>query len=229
MRWLSSGERCSMQLLTALMVSAAAHALPALTDVRNETFRVLAPETLRGGGTAFTVRTARGNRYTLTNNHVCEVTQAGFMVAVKGEDAQMVRILKRLEKIDLCLLEPRSDAGRGIVLADVVDLEEELFAVGHPWMGLLQTLVGYCSEPGLVDVLGIKRLSRVCSFPIQPGSSGSPVVNGEGRLVAVVYAVDTINHSSLVIDLRSVREFINSEIALPKAKRPRVKTTQLDP
>lgn len=197
--------------------------------------RVLRPDK-KSGGTGFVAESpTSGGRYVVTNNHVCGVAVDGHVVLDSPEMARdmRARVIERNAAEDLCLieapagLEPLKLANRPAGLLDRV------YVAGHPRLMPLTVTTGLIRQMPKMWEIGIgevgpdeecedgaKEVSfifiKVCfrSFyayemtaPILPGNSGSPVLNSDGEVVAVVFAGgDSV---SLAIPAQALRNFLS--------------------
>jgi S1-C subfamily serine protease len=139
--------------------------------------------TKRSNGTAFAVST---NGYALTNFHVVkscdEMRIAGRTESVKVVSTDSVN--------DLALLQISGEFDEPAqLIADPTKLRqgEDIIVFGYPLNSVLSS--GGNLTPGTVSALtglGNNTNQIQITAPIQPGSSGSPVLDREGSVVAVV-------------------------------------------
>jgi S1-C subfamily serine protease len=127
----------------------------------------------------------------LTNHHVVAGC-AGVRVR-SGGDAGMARVQGADPGSDLALLRLEQPFKREPVrLRPSMEavLGEEVLVAGFPLQGLLAPEVHV--EVGIVSALagprGDRRLIQISS-PVQPGSSGGPVLDAGGRLIGIVAGV----------------------------------------
>lgn len=192
----------------------------------------------KSGGTGFFVEAPSGKTYILTNRHVCETgDKTGTLTAKKeGSDVDhVVKIIKKSKIHDLCLVEPFGNTS-GLSLANDIYPKERVYAVGHPDLEDLiissgtfvsNTKINVVTKVNLTDpkecpgkLVPIRSMmifsaciitydaSRIFLY-IKGGSSGSPVVDFFGHIVAVVFAGDRNDHlKSYAVPLRFVKEFL---------------------
>jgi S1-C subfamily serine protease len=136
-----------------------------------------------------------------TNFHVVE--NAGEITVTIAGDAVRAEMILRDAQNDLAILRvpavARSPLGPEclrIGSASAVRAGDRAFALGYPLAGLLASSINV-SEGIVNNVVGIQddpRLFQI-SIPIQPGSSGSPLINTRGEVIGVV--TSTLNNRYL--------------------------------
>jgi S1-C subfamily serine protease len=205
--------------------------------VAPKTYRMLNPDNLDSGGTGFSVETPSGRTFTLTNAHVCNMTNRGFIVAEQNGRMRRLAIIEISSEADLCLLEGVSgEEGLTVASQGVVPMGEKLFIVGHPYLQPTSLTNGFLNEKGLVGIsycqrLGGKSLANYRILPDDelpislfddcikirysyftdagsaPGNSGSAVTNMDGEVVGVLFAGNG-RGISLVVPLEAIHKFL---------------------
>ena len=138
-----------------------------------------ATEQRRGSGTGFIVSQTG---HVLTNAHVVQDCGA---ISIEGAPAT---VIQSDPSIDLALLHGSSLAGQPAAefSANPAMLNSDVTVVGYPLAGLLGGLnVTRGSLTSLKGVAGDGNRMQI-SAPVQPGNSGGPVLNAEGKVVGVV-------------------------------------------
>ena len=139
--------------------------------------------TKRGTGTAFLVSTAG---HAITNHHVIDGCRE---VKAEGREG-VVKVVTSDTVNDLALLQiPGATNATANVVSDPAKLRqgEDIVAFGFPLNSVLSS--GGNLTPGVVSALtglGNNTNQIQITAPIQPGSSGSPVLNKKGEVVGVV-------------------------------------------
>jgi len=113
-------------------------------QVDNSVVRVVAP--MSGEGTAFSFLGASGNKYLVTNAHVCEHFGPGAYAAVpvKGDDLKVdVQVVAISDKYDLCALKMSVDPMIPLQPAAHIYAHERVFVAGFPMMPFLMVRDGY--------------------------------------------------------------------------------------
>ncbi len=169
-----------------------------------------------GGGTASLVHTKKGN-VILTNKHICEASEAGIITMLEQDGKRYyTEVLRMSQTTDLCLLKIPQDLKneRAYELAPKQpEKETPVYVFGHPYLEPLTENHGrYRHEFVLPEEKNEKYVltgiyAGRLSFFIRPGNSGSPVINSDGDLVGVVFAVDQLG--GLAIPWISVVNFLN--------------------
>jgi len=183
-------------------------------------------------GTGFLIRHEH-RYYVATNRHVVERGDDGFrlrfLVEQKGEvrpamdidvepdavvfvhrhsDLAVIRIGKESERLE-------SEGIRPLTMAKEVKVGEEVWVIGHPGAGKLGLLKsafdkGYVSfiKDDSPDDPGVIRITA----PINKGNSGGPVLNGEGRVVGVVYGgIQGKNDMNFAVHIHKLRSLLDQQ------------------
>lgn len=132
-------------------------------------------------GTAFMIN---GQGYLMTNAHVVEACRR---IEVAGQDAQL---LSASDQFDLAILVAPTLAEQAslAVAPNPAALNENIVAAGYPLQGILGGLNVTQGSVTSVTGMGGDGIHFQMSAPIQPGSSGGPVVDEFGNVVGVVVA-----------------------------------------
>ena len=153
----------------------------------------------------------------LTAAHVCAIESPGIPIVNPSVDHVITlttgvgrisygRVIATDEENDLCMLATEDKLGPALQISDDdLVLHQEVWNMASP-LGLAVPLAvpvfqGYYS--GEVDTL------TIFTFPVAPGSSGSPIMNEHGEILATVSGA-AINFDSYAIGSRTeaVRNFV---------------------
>lgn len=157
-------------------------------------------------GTGF----ALDSRTLVTNRHVVEGAKELQLSTYDGRDVS-VTSSSVAALADLALVRTNEDLEAFPVTADAdPEVDEPLTVVGYPRGGALTVTSGevlkYTSDP-LNENLGKVMFS---SAEVEHGSSGSAVLDSEGRLVGVVYAKNS-SGSSYIIPISTLRDILTQD------------------
>lgn len=206
----------------------------------SQTVMMLNPDNENSGGTGFAVRSpSSGKLYTITNAHVCNITDKPFLIAAKGQTRLRVQIIEVMDHADLCILQGLPYM-KGLEVAGSIRLFDGVYVVGHPELqpinmtaGWVRTRVlvpiSYCQKAvnrARVMVLPDKRKGARALFEFdascikemdsimtnndsKPGNSGSAVLNEQGEVVGVLFAGDS-NGTSLIVPLDYLKSLLST-------------------
>lgn len=134
----------------------------------------------------------------ITNKHVIEDSRKLQITTYDGRTVE-VSAASATTVADLAIITIDEALGVGAVLAQEDPSEgDAISVVGYPRGGRLTTVTGVVlgSTP---DPLGAALGSVLAtSAPVEPGSSGSPVLNERGEVVGVIYAKNDAEQSFMV-------------------------------
>lgn len=139
-----------------------------------------------------------GGGYVWTCRHLFP-EQAALQVEVWDHlgECHTAELVWRDSLVDVALLRVAGMQEGGLVLRrdSLPEIGEVIFSMGAP-LGLMGTLQeGFVSAPmRLLSVEpGVQHTFIQLSLPAQPGSSGSPVVDGEGRVIGMLSDIATLS------------------------------------
>lgn len=180
-------------------------------ELKSVTAQISNPERT-SGGSGTVIQADNSGSIILTNNHVCEAMEQGWIVTVNN-NASKVNKFKKFDKHDLCLIQVSKNFGYHVNLSKrIPDVTETSIVSGHPLMLPQIVTEGHFSEEMdiniMVDVrecteeefasLGMQCMfgmpitrtfpSQMTSNLIQPGNSGSAVFNEKGEVAGVIFA-----------------------------------------
>jgi S1-C subfamily serine protease len=164
----------------------------------------------QGTGSGFVVR----GGYIITDNHVItldgQVRHAALEVVLAGGRVVPAKVVGADPYSDIAVLKPRTDIklpALALGNSTSVRVGDPVIAFGSP-LGLAGTVTS-----GIVSALsrpvqpsssaGVTNAPRVffeaiqTDAPINPGSSGGPLVNGEAQVIGINSAIDTLGGNPL--------------------------------
>jgi S1-C subfamily serine protease len=141
----------------------------------------------------------------LTNRHVVDGART---ITVTAGDGTSIGVTSASESnfVDLGVVHVARTSVQGLRLADVDSPRgTTVSVVGYPLDGPLTTTGGqiaeYVVEPAISAVDPVLRLN----VDLNPGNSGGPVVDGDGRVVGVAYASERSTGYGLAVPASTVR------------------------
>lgn len=158
-------------------------------EIRRALDAVVLISTNRSRGSGFHV----SGGYILTNHHVVE-DAAWLLVEFPGAGRFPAEVAEADPALDIALL--KADIGEERL--PFIEIErnwepgETVYVVGNPLY--LERIAASGSILGTARVQGRSAPVMIVDAPVRRGNSGSPVVNGRGRAVAVIYAAGEVMH-----------------------------------
>ncbi len=187
------------------------------------------------GGTGFVTRDVAGKHVIVTNDHVCEVAQGGYVVIVSDTgQGRIKRVLSRNFTRDLCVVEGIDAPALSIADSSPTRFEK-LQVIGHPLLGPTTPSEGSYLQDDIVPIGFGTKPDGTCpesaesvdtffgtfcvahmelsltSISIFPGNSGSPVLNREGKVVGVINSGDNRTTYGNFVPLRYLKEILGEK------------------
>lgn len=142
-----------------------------------------------------------------TNRHVASGATTLALATWDGVDFTVkVRAISQVD--DLALLSAAPNAPAAVFASNDPAPGAKVWVAGYPLGDQLSLLAGHVlgyvsgspfDEPGQIIEI---------SNAIQPGNSGSPLLDSKGQVVGIVFAIDTQNNDGLAIPLSTLQEFL---------------------
>jgi hypothetical protein len=199
-------------LLVGLAAAGASSQTPSARDIAARADRAVVSITARnrwgeeiGTGTGFFVDD-RGTF--VTNHHVLEGASELTVELAGGERFNLVYTLVLDVERDIAILSVPAERTPALVLGSDQELEvgDTVYVMGNP-LGLDRTF-----SNGLVSAKRILDGSEVIQItaPISPGSSGGPVMNGQGEVIGVAtWYTEGGQNLNMAIPMRYVRPLLS--------------------
>lgn len=159
-----------------------------------------------GIGSGFAV----GENVLVTNRHVVAGADTLQLSTYDGQDV-LVETAGSAVVADLALVRTKEALPAAVTLAPADPaVGDPVEVVGYPGGGRLTSrtghVLGYQDDP-----LGANTgRVMVTDVEAQPGSSGSPVYDHEGRVVGVVYAASSAGDAALAVPVTTLQQLIES-------------------
>ncbi|CAM3725838.1 S1 family peptidase [Alkalicoccus chagannorensis] len=131
----------------------------------------------------------------MTNEHVI---RDGVDVTVHFEngDAYQVEVVEEREDLDIAILDTHAQEDWDhpeLPLDGDWEERQEVYVIGNP--GFFNFIPNEGELLGQVPMSSKEEPVTALDAPIYRGSSGSPVITGDGEVIAVVYATSNIEHA----------------------------------
>jgi S1-C subfamily serine protease len=194
-------------LLILLSLIALTSCAQATTQATNESvFRVMTQVNGQyGGGSGFLVQ-VRGRQLIITNRHVCDRPNDNSTLLIDDNLRQVEgTIVLIAQYADLCAIKPLKPIKSPVfkVALHEPTLLDPITTHGYPGLGRLTHEWGYfvgevvLNKNSDADTVG-GQLVGLASFEVKGGQSGSPVLNMQGEVAAVVFAHESDGTGILV-------------------------------
>ncbi|MFD2924436.1 S1C family serine protease [Halobacillus naozhouensis] len=127
----------------------------------------------------------------ITNHHVVEGKKR-ISVAFPEQGLFEATVVKKFPEVDLAVLQAEGNGFPHLALAEQTSFEEgePFYFIGNPL-----SFTGIANKGTIIDTITLDDWNQpvlMLDAPIYRGNSGSPVINPEGKVIAVVFA--TLDH-----------------------------------
>lgn len=173
--------------------------------------------------TGFSIATKDAVSLVLTNRHVCEMgANANYILTLQSGNKIQAMFIKSDPFADICILKVKTVIPPLSLAKENSSRGDRVITIGGP-DGVFPLMVdglvsGYYNiqmknNPDDDDGdFEIHFRSQVMSAPIYPGSSGSPVLNTNGDVIGIVFAVRGEKaHISFMVPVNEIWRFLNTE------------------
>ncbi len=142
--------------------------------------RIVLLEGPEWSGTGFYVQGASGKTYIITNAHVCQNER--MLIVFTGKEPMVSPVIGVYPNADLCVITAVTGI-KGFKLADSYFVGENVKTLGYP-MG--ERSESHGKVEGLQYAPDFQNFYLFTSATSRPGSSGSPAIDPDGRVIGVV-------------------------------------------
>jgi S1-C subfamily serine protease len=149
---------------------------------------------------------------TVATAYHCVASGRRPRVETRGGEGGVGRVIAASPRDDLALVRVEELAGRAFleIRADDLDQGEAIWALGHPFGGntspLFDGLLRWSVSSGVVSAVG-GRLTQV-DAPMNPGNSGGPLVDSEGRVAGIASRKLKADNIAFMSPASSLRELV---------------------
>lgn len=207
---------------------------PIINKVAKSVYKITPIDNAKAGGTGFQISTTRGPMI-LSNAHVCESIKENVLRAWQGRKYWDLPILEISDKTDLCLI--KGIPGQPVLaLGAPASSLDKITIIGHPWLMPVTPSQGWVIDRKTIDIATSKTEQectgymyewkdymtwlgpqKICFRSIEsvrtnvrmfPGNSGSPIVNSQGQVVGVAFAINSFFRTSYYIPIYDVYAFV---------------------
>jgi len=172
--------------------------------------------------TGFSIMTTDVVSFVLTNQHVCDMgPNATYTLTLQSGHKVQATFVRADPFADVCLLKANAIIPPLTLAKQNASQGDRVVAVGGP-AGVFPIIVdgiisGYYNmhmrhEPDEDGNFEIHFRSQVMSAPVYGGSSGSPVLNMDGEVIGIVFAVrGEKEHIAFLVPISEVWRFLNTD------------------
>jgi len=169
--------------------------------------------------TGFSIVATDAVSFVLTNKHVCAMgAAANYILTLQSGEKVLARFIRSDPFADICLLGTASVIPQLKLANDNASQGDRIVTIGGP-DGVYPLLVdGLMSGYGNMDMRNeqdedgefeVHFRAQVMSAPVYPGSSGSPVVDVNGEVIGIVFAVrGEKEHIAFIVPISEVWRFL---------------------
>ncbi len=144
-----------------------------LNNLHNFYVRVLSTRVVKitnaegnSGATGFVVKGKSGEKYILTNGHVCALQNNGPLFAEQSGEKFPIEVYKKYAWNDLCAIKAHRPLGLAVSIASGVLAGEQVWVVGHPLLEPYSVTTGEISGTVFIRIV-VAQNTKIedCSGP----------------------------------------------------------------
>lgn len=172
--------------------------------------------------TGFSIATGDTVSFVLTNRHVCDMEdKANYVLTLQSGEQVKAKFIKSDVFADICLLKTVASIPALTLSKQNASQGDRVLTIGGP-DGVFPIIVdgiisGYHNinmknEPEDDGEFEVHFRAQVMSAPVYPGSSGSPMMNTNGDVVGIVFAVrGEKEHIAFIVPVSEIWRFLDIE------------------
>lgn len=153
--------------IIAILILAGLFGTSFFNNIHNGYLRLLSTWTVKltnaagtSGATGFVVRGASGEKYIMTNGHVCNLAENGALTAEYQGTTFPVQVYKQYEWNDLCAIKAHRPLGLAVNIAHSVSFGENTWVIGHPLLEPRSAAIGELSGNVHIQVMVKKNVPK---------------------------------------------------------------------
>jgi S1-C subfamily serine protease len=146
----------------------------------------------------------------VTNRHVASGSESLQLSTWSGNDFNAtVQSISEMPGPDLAIVGGGSPQGLATLDTGDTPSGSQVWAAGYPDGDQLSVLPGVVLDYIDGAIYGAPGSIMEITNAVQPGSSGSPLLNDQGDVVGVVFAVNKITGNGLAIPISTLTQYLN--------------------
>jgi S1-C subfamily serine protease len=147
----------------------------------------------------------------ITNRHVASGSTSLELSTWSGNDFNAtVQSISQMQGPDLAILNGGSTQNPATLNATDVPAGTQVWAAGYPEGNQLSLTPGIVLDYISGSVYGVPGSVMELTNAIQPGNSGSPLLDTQGNVVGVVFALGTATGSGLAIPVSALTNYLGA-------------------
>ncbi len=147
----------------------------------------------------------------ITNRHVASGASTLQLSTWSGDDFNAtVQSIAEPPGPDLAMISARDSQDPAVLATGDVAPGTEVWAAGYPEGDELTLTPGIVVDYIDGTTYGVSGLIMELTNPIKPGNSGSPLLDADGKVVGVAFALSTVTGNGLAIPVATLSQYLGS-------------------
>ena len=147
----------------------------------------------------------------ITNRHVASGSQTLQLSTWSGDDfTASLQSISEPPGPDLAIIDGGSSQKPAVLTTGNVAPGTQVWAAGYPEGDELALTPGIVIDYISGSTYGVSGQIMELTNPIKPGNSGSPLLDSDGNVVGVVFALNTVTGNGLAIPIATLSQYLNS-------------------